>query len=100
MSIIILPGKGDRQPERGEGLDRDGPPGNDNYSEGYCTTEFHQPELPRRFDNSMGGPASVCVRCREFIHEYHKKAQLGLVPMGNRILRGDTARGWAPPRQW
>ena len=105
--IIILPGGKDRTPERGAGLDRDGPPGTAPVCEGYCTTEFHDQAailLPRRFDNSVGGPPghppTVCPKCREFLKAYHEKAQAGEVPVGNRIIPGALTDRSAKPREW
>lgn len=99
MGILILPGQNDRTPERGAGLDRDGPPGRDAV-EGYCVAEFHDRTMPRRFDWVAGMPPTVCPHCREFMTKYHKKAQAGLVPMGNRMIKGGQASQGAPARKW
>ena len=96
MGILILPDRFARQPERGAGLDRDGPPGGESR-EGYCTTPFHDPELPRRFDMLTVGPPTVCPKCRETARVWYEKAKKEGTPLGNRPFRGTIVERGAPP---
>ena len=101
--LIILPSSGQRRPEHGAGLDRDGPP-RDLTEEQVCECFTHPPDKTRRFvapgevrSGQVVKPPPICPACRKANLAAYKRSVAEGVRDGNNRMRVARATSGAKP---